>query len=51
MHDQPVHTHAFCLPIVRETWRHGAHVQRGILSPALAVPPQAPTYPVSVGRA
>jgi hypothetical protein len=43
MHDHIVHTHTFCLPVVRETARHGAHAGADVAAPVRLVPPQAAT--------
>jgi hypothetical protein len=44
MYDHIAQTHTFCAPRVRETWRHGAQSNRGLLAPALPVRPQVHSH-------
>jgi len=39
MRDHVIKPHTFRRPVVRETWRHGSHVERQLLVPAVLVRP------------
>ncbi len=51
MNDQAITTHTFCVPVVRETWRHGGHGNRGLLDAALLVRAQGPSIRSQDARA